>query len=340
MVQFYRKYVYLCVCLSLMLICLSLTKNANQASISISNDGLSVGYQFPVMRGKSKSNEAKPLRVGFLGVEKCGTQALFEFARQHPYIYFLTGEHICKHPSNFKDESASFRDKYKVIAFRDNSCWKNPSAFDRHVSLRPHKIVILLCDPVYRAFSMYMHHVDFNPKDREYGSFDQCVSNEINYLDGIKLRILQGKTVKGSKRRSSFADFVSNVHGGPLPIVSLGIYSLRLVEFLKRYQRKDILILSGETLLKDPGSLMLELQSFLGLHPYITPKSFYVNASTNLHCMNSVSNHQVCLYKKKSRTRGENKPTPEPTVIEKLSEFYRPFNKQLYATLNQTFDWV
>uniref|UniRef100_H2YRQ4 Sulfotransferase n=1 Tax=Ciona savignyi TaxID=51511 RepID=H2YRQ4_CIOSA len=158
MVPLCRKYISVIAVMLLICVCVKLTED-KRFIIHYKHVG---DVSLSKIERISEEDE-KPLRVGFVGVEKCGTQTLFEFTRQHPDIYFLTGDHICKHTSSFRDETTNLANVYKVIAFRDNSCWKNPAALDGQHNLRPQKIVLLLCDPVFRAFSMYMHRVDINP---------------------------------------------------------------------------------------------------------------------------------------------------------------------------------
>lgn len=127
---------------------------------------------------------------------------------------------------------------------------------------------------------------------------------------------------------------MASVEGKKTGFVSLGIYYELLKEFYKRYEAKDILVLTGEELKSDPAAVMKKAESFLGLPSYFQPSHFKINEKTGFYCFNNESS-LTCPKKK----HGPDLPPPDKDVIERLHNLYRPYNEKLFQLINMTFDW-
>lgn len=135
------------------------------------------------------------------------------------------------------------------------------------------RLIIMLRDPIKRAISHYNHakRNGTDPRDPE-----SALTSELGQ----------------SKRQ-------------PNPYKERGLYAEQIQEFMKYYDRSQLLILKSETLFANPAAIFRQAQEFLNLSP--TPLPSY------------------------SPPRNTNKPkTDIPSDVEQhLQAFYRPPNEAL-----------
>ncbi|XP_076825153.1 heparan sulfate glucosamine 3-O-sulfotransferase 3B1-like [Clavelina lepadiformis] len=263
----------------------------------------------------------------FIGVKKCGTTALKTFIGLHPDIHPIYPDpHACDtpfEPFNKRLMEALTKKKYVFVA--DNRCMLNNEAFERYQ--RPSKIIVLLCDPVRRAFSDFKHFMKkgYLPPN---SSFTNVVQDALNFLKN---------TSKDAKMWENYMKNIRQVAPFEYSIVSTGIYVMFMQEFYDRYDQQDILILSGEELRNDPGSSLEKLQTFLDVKQAITNEMFFKNRQTGFYCIRLQQYPEVCKLPRKT-----NEPTlsADKESINNLKEFYKKYNKQLFNLTRREFKWL
>lgn len=120
-------------------------------------------------------------------------------------------------------------------------------------------------------------------------------------------------------------------------IVKVGMYAKHLERWMKFFPLKQFHFVSGENLVKDPGTEMINLQNFLGLPLVITHDNFYHNQSRGFPCIRKRPNRKPhCL----DETKGRKHPFINPWSISALKDFYRPFNKRFGNLIGQEFNWT
>lgn len=69
----------------------------------------------------------------------------------------------------------------------------------------------------------------------------------------------------------------------------------------------------------------------------ITDKHFYFNSTKGFPCLLKSEGKSTphCL----GKTKGRNHPFIDPVVIERLREYYRPFNERFYELSGINFGW-
>lgn len=79
------------------------------------------------------------------------------------------------------------------------------------------------------------------------------------------------------------------------------------------------------------------LKDFLGLKRVVTEKHFYFNATKGFPCLMKSEGRSTphCL----GKTKGRNHPHIRPTALDRLREFYRPFNLRFYQLTGINFGW-
>ena len=189
-----------------------------------------------------------------LGATKCGTTSLHRYIRQHPEIFmpykkelsffqsedFTRRNNICREIDNYL---ACFEPAGDRIAGE-----ATPSYFRRPEVVAPNmkkfygewvpRFIVLLRDPVRRAYSNYKHRVQRGSETR---SFEQALAEEYEDLEHSR-----------SYWKSYFHD---------------GLYAERLSKWWEYYPPDRFLVLLTNDLKVEADAAVREIFSFLGVRP-------------------------------------------------------------------------
>uniref|UniRef100_S4RR65 Sulfotransferase n=1 Tax=Petromyzon marinus TaxID=7757 RepID=S4RR65_PETMA len=117
----------------------------------------------------------------------------------------------------------------------------------------------------------------------------------------------------------------------------IGLYARHLERWLRHFPRESMLFVSGERLATRPAAELARVQDFLGIARLVTRRHFYFNATKGFPCLRR-ENHwgqPHCL----GNSKGRPHPHIEPELLQRLREFYRPFNLKFYQMVGQDFGW-
>ena len=190
-----------------------------------------------------------------VGAPKCGTTSLYFHLKQHPQVYLpaVKEPHFfsdCSDPSKIStehcngDRSAYLRlyeeaSGYLAIGDASPSYLSDRNAPSRIKQESPEaKIIIILRDPVERAYSQYMMN--------RFAGLDT-----MPFLDAIQYH---------------------DKHEQPgwwLPrsYVELGMYSEQVERYFDLFGRENVLVLLSEDLTKNPEKLFADLANHIGVAP-------------------------------------------------------------------------
>ncbi|KAM3922520.1 heparan sulfate glucosamine 3-O-sulfotransferase 3A1-like [Leptodactylus fuscus] len=247
-----------------------------------------------------------------IGVKKGGTRALLEFLRVHPDIRAVGAE-----PHFFDRNYDKGLDWYRELMPRtldgQITMEKTPSYFvtkeaPARISAmsKDAKLIVVVRDPVTRVISDYTQTLSKRPDIPTFESL--TFKNRTTGLIDISWSAIQ-----------------------------IGIYAKHLENWLQYFPMSQILFVSGERLITDPAGELGRVQDFLGLKRIITDKHFYFNKTKGFPCLKKAegSSKPHCLGKTKGRTH----PNIDPEVVQRLREFYRPFNMKFYQMTGHDFGW-
>ncbi|GJQ79995.1 putative sulfotransferase [Trypoxylus dichotomus] len=87
----------------------------------------------------------------------------------------------------------------------------------------------------------------------------------------------------------------------------------------------------------DPALELRRVQDFFGLKRVVTEKHFYFNSTKGFPCLFKSEGHSAphCL----GKTKGRNHPYINPVVLQRLRDFYRPYNIRFYHMTGINFGW-
>nr|XP_026246445.1 heparan sulfate glucosamine 3-O-sulfotransferase 3A1 [Urocitellus parryii] len=247
-----------------------------------------------------------------IGVKKGGTRALLEFLRVHPDVRAVGAE------PHFFDRSyhkglAWYRDLMPRTLDGQITMEKTPSYFvTREAPARisamskDTKLIVVVRDPVTRAISDYTQTLSKRP--------------DIPTFESLTFK----------NRSTGLIDTSWSA-------IQIGIYAKHLEHWLRHFPIGQMLFVSGERLISDPAGELGRVQDFLGLKRIITDKHFYFNKTKGFPCLKKAegSSKPHCLGKTKGRTH----PEIAQEVVQRLREFYRPFNLKFYQMTGHDFGW-
>ncbi|KAF4084815.1 hypothetical protein AMELA_G00110370 [Ameiurus melas] len=247
-----------------------------------------------------------------VGVKKGGTRALLEFLRVHPDVRAAGAEpHFF---DRFYDNGLEwYRDLMPKTLDGQITMEKTPSYFvtreapARIYSMsRSTKLIVVVRDPVTRAISDYTQTLSKKP---DIPSFESL----------------------------TFKNRTTGLIDTSWSAIQIGIYAKHLDNWLQFFPMRQILFVSGERLITDPAGELGRVQDFLGLKRIITDKHFYFNQTKGFPCLKKAegSSKPHCLGKTKGRTH----PNINPAVVQRLRDFYRPFNMKFYQMTGHNFGW-
>ncbi|XP_031699949.1 heparan sulfate glucosamine 3-O-sulfotransferase 3A1-like [Anarrhichthys ocellatus] len=265
------------------------------------------GKLSPLGEGSKKLPQAL-----IIGVKKGGTRALLEFLRVHPDIRAVGAEpHFFDR--NYDNGLEWYRELMPKTLEGQITMEKTPSYFVTREApariaamSRDTKLIVVVRDPVTRAISDYTQTLSKKP---DIPSFESL----------------------------TFKNRTSGLIDTSWSAIQIGIYAKHLDNWLQYFPMEQILFVSGERLISDPAGELGRVQDFLGLKRIITDKHFYFNQTKGFPCLKKAegSSKPHCLGKTKGRTH----PNIDPEVVQRLRDFYRPFNMKFYQMTERFFGW-
>jgi [heparan sulfate]-glucosamine 3-sulfotransferase 3 len=198
----------------------------------------------------------------------------------------------------------------------------------------PRRLLLVVRNPVTRAISDYTQSFSKNKEGMK--KFE-----ELSFVNGSY-------------------EIVDTSYGA----IKIGVYAKFLERWLKFFPLKQFLVVSGERLIADPAAELYRVQDFLNIKRVITEKHFYFNSTKGFpcllksesrptpHCLVSAAAFQSAIDKTlimiarlaarfyyQGKTKGRNHPKIDQQAIDRLSDFYRPFNEKFYLMTGINFGW-
>lgn len=269
-----------------------------------------------------------------VGVDICGTTSFYQNLCKHPQIvpssvkevhYF--DRHYDKsmnwYKTHFPRASALKPGQITGEATPDYIC--DPEAAERlHASGIDFKGIVMLRDPVKRAYALYQKHIRLRNKHVLDGEgvipFAPLIRRELEYL--------RQHTVDEALYRACFKDIrarhAANKQGTTAqvsytfpPYLLRGLYHLQLGMWLRLFPREKLLILRSEDYFADSLGVVSQVASeYLGL-PLWTPAEYV-----------------------KARNEGNRYPPMDSDIEAELRAFFRPHNEALAAIMNRDLRWA
>lgn len=184
-----------------------------------------------------------------VGAQRCGTTSLYESLRVHPQIrmsahkephYFsqdrvrLDADQVVRSEAAYLDLFAGATDGQLCGEASPSYLW-HPDAAERIYARQPRaKIIVLLRDPIERAFSQYL----------------------MDLADGMSPSSFYDAIQRATTARDK-------VYGTGESYVELGMYAEQVTRYVRVFSRERVLLLKFKDLAEDPMTLLKHVAAFL-----------------------------------------------------------------------------
>jgi hypothetical protein len=192
-----------------------------------------------------------------IGAQKCGTSSLFHYLAEHPAINAGSRKEIhyfdlC-HSYGAPWYKGQFNRRQDRLAIDATPYYLfHPLAPQRAARLVPDaKLIVLLREPVSRAFSHYQHE---RAKGRERLSFEDAIAAESQRIGDIDKALAEGR-IATSQAHQHFSYF------------RRGLYADQIERWHAWYSPEHFLFLRAEDLFAAPQQAFEQTCLFLGIAP-------------------------------------------------------------------------
>jgi len=251
-----------------------------------------------------------------IGTQKGGTTSLYQYLIQHPCIapiwikephffdiYFYKGLpwYRSHFPTTVQQYYSRHIQKHDLITGEASPYYLfHPQAAKRVAKTLPKaKLIIILRNPVDRAYSQYQHQT--RQEGVEPLSFEDALANEEKRLAGEEEKILTDeKYFSFNHRHYSY--------------LARSKYIEQLPAWMELFPKEQFLILRSEDLYTEPKAVVKQTLDYLNLP----------------------SSHLSQKYKPFNDAK-YTKMAPETRA--RLVEYFKPYNARLYDYLGQDFGW-
>ncbi len=200
-----------------------------------------------------------------IGAQKGGTSTLYRLLSQHPDVTATKLKEVHFFDLNFSRGTSWYAAQFPLSVPRRRVTGESspyylfhPQAPRRIRELLPEvKLIVLLRDPVTRAYSHYQHN---RRKGREPLSFSDAVEREAERTAGELERLL------------AEPEYLSFAHQH-YTYVERGHYEEQLRRYAEVFPRESLLILKSESFFDHPAVQWERLVRFLELRPLRLPES-------------------------------------------------------------------
>lgn len=258
---------------------------------------------------KRRLNSSSRMTPSFIiiGTARGGTTSLFNYLSLHPQIEMPVKKEIAFFCTHFNKGLSWYRSHFPVksddtLITGEASPYylSHPKAAQRLKSLFPDiKIIVLLRNPIERAFSSYKNIKKLGLESSK--NFETAISLEEERTKGEEEKIISGD------------HYYSQQHQH-YSYLGRSMYHKELERWFREFPAHQFHIINSEAFYADPGEAYKETIRFLGL-PGHDPGS--------LHPFNeSIRGEQI-----------------DPQFREKLVQYFEPHNEKLFKLINKRFIW-
>ena len=246
-----------------------------------------------------------------IGAQKCGTTFLYQLLVQHPRVKPAFLKEVHYFDLNFEKGNNWYRSNFP-LQMRNPRTYVtgeaspyylfHPYAPERASTVVPDaKLIILLRDPVDRAYSHYQHQVKrVTGEARETLTFEEAIEAEERILPAEVSKMLQDENYKSSSHRTR-------------SYLGRSRYMDQLQVWSSFFPRRRMLVLKSEDLFNDTTNTLERVLDFLAL-PHWAPETY------------SIPN--------KREYTGL-----DPLLRQRLDEYFEPHNQRLYRYLGVDLGW-
>ncbi len=196
-----------------------------------------------------------------IGAQRAGTTSLYDYLVAHPKVVTAKRKEVHYFDLNFTEPLGWYRDYFpgrmramgKITGEASPYYMFHPAVAERVRDILPEaRFIVLLRDPIERAFSHYHHERRLGTEPL---SFEQAIDAEPSRLEGEAEKLRDPAYQSFAYQHQSY--------------VARGRYSEQLEHWFATIgDRERFLVVRAEDLFEDTGGTFDRVVSFLGLEPF------------------------------------------------------------------------
>lgn len=254
-----------------------------------------------------------------IGAAKCGTTSLYDYLSYHPDVFSAFGKELHYfeelHSRGINWYKVCFPTKFEKFFHTNFSHQKfitgeatpryidNPHVPKRIKSVTPNaKFILMLRNPIDRAFSHYIMLKNNKIKDLEPLTFEDAIEKEQERIE---------EEFHKMEINSAYHSEDYYLYG----YLDRGIYVKKLEKWFEYFSPDQFLIINSEDFFNNPSKIYEDTVKFLNLRSWKL-KSFKA--------------------KKVGKYKGRQM---ELKTRKKLAKFFNPYNEELFKLIGKNFDW-
>ena len=246
-----------------------------------------------------------------IGAQKCGTTFLYQLLVQHPCVKPAFVKEVHYFDLNFGNGNGWYRSHFP-LQMRNTRPYITGEAspyylFHPHAARRASmvvpdaKLIVMLRNPVDRAYSHYQHQVKrVTGEARETLAFEEALEAEERILPAEMSKMVQNENHHSPTHRTR-------------SYLSRGIYVDQLLVWSSFFPRRQLLVLKSEDLFDDTRNTLGRMLDFLEI-PQWAPETYSIPNKREYSGL-------------------------DPLVRRRLDEYYEPHNQRLYEYLGADLGW-
>ena len=195
-----------------------------------------------------------------IGAQRCGTTSLYTYLSEHPFVDPAFVKEVHFFDNNYHKGLRYYRSFFPIRRKKDTITGEaspyyffNPYASERiFKTISNVKLILLLRNPVDRAFSHYHHEVKMG--------YERLPFREAIRQEGKRLKDELEKMLKNEKYHSFNHQHYS--------YLSKGLYINQIKQWIKYFKIQNILIIKSEDFFYNPRKIYDDVTSYLNLSKY------------------------------------------------------------------------
>lgn len=207
-----------------------------------------------------------------IGAQRCGTTSLYDYLSHHPQIIpspvkelFYFDDYYQRPIEWYKSFFPTQKQREKlerdlvanvITGEASPSYFFHPYAAKRIKETLPQiKLILVLRDPIERAYSHYNHIKRLN---REPLSFEEAIEKEQERITPDIEKLAKDEFYKADQRRD-------------YSYLTRGYYAKQIKEWWKHFPKEQLLIVQSEEFYRETPKVYNEIVEYLGLNSYTLP---------------------------------------------------------------------
>ena len=254
-----------------------------------------------------------------IGTQRGGTTSLYHYLSNHPQIAPASMKEVHFFDHNFQKGMAWYRAQFpsmieKYLARSGGQQTFVTGEASPYYLFHPHvpgrvaksvpnvKLIVLLRNPVDRAYSHYHHEVELK---HEKLSFEEALAQE------------EARTHE-EKARIAVEEHYHSYNHQHYTYLARGIYVNQIQRWLDLFAKEQLLLIKSEDFYADPEAIFQQTLAFLKVSPAVPKRE------QGYKQYNSSSYREAKM---------------EPVLRKRLIAYFEPHNARLYQLLGQDLGW-